>query len=72
VKKKQKWSVKKSILFEVRRRRTSFIDFSGMNVFLAIFSSALTFWYFCVKTKVHTNGWPGKKINESTGIQQNI
>ena len=41
VKKKQEWSVKKSKLFEGRRRRTSFIDFSGMDVFLAIFSSAL-------------------------------
>jgi hypothetical protein len=34
------------MLFEDRRRRSSFIDFSVMDVFLAIFSSALTFLCF--------------------------
>ena len=34
------------MLFEDRRRRSSFIDFSGIQVFLAIFSSALIFLCF--------------------------
>jgi hypothetical protein len=34
------------MLFEGRRRRSSFIDFSVVDVFLAIFSSALTFLCF--------------------------
>ena len=40
------------MLFEDRRRRSSFIDFSGIQVFLAIFSSALIFLFtLCIKTK---------------------